>query len=628
MNSQFHGTVLSSYKLIKRFPFRVDIAGIIELMGSSLYSRMDVAIRELIQNSHDGIMRRRQGDLTYRGRIDIRQDANRGVVTFDDDGIGLTAAEAEEYLGTLGAGITGMIKRGVAATGSPGDANQLIGQFGVGLFSAFMLAGRVVVESRRVNSDQPIRWEAGPGTEIELSMGERQSPGTTVTLYLKPEHRPWCEKVELLEAAVRDYADFLPLPIYLNDAKTRANVSNAVWFEATPDREALELELESYFHETPLDVIPLRIETPAVMQGALYVTPQRVPGFGDEPAVAATVRRMVISRKIQGILPSWATFLRGLIELPDAAPTTSREDLVHDQRFERARETLEELLFAHFERLAVEDAARLVAVIAWHRYTLAGAALSNARLRRLLRSTYRFTTSDGDRTFEQILERSPADPLFDSGLSRVVWYNPDRRQEQWMSGLFAATDTICVHTLRSFEHSLLAAMAADEEPHSPIDLRIASPRADGFAPRILAMRDFEEAPHQWQDFLSGPGIKVFVASFDPNQPAMAFLNERRELKRTLDTLKKEGTIPAGFQRMIDTHFQDDDATAGEIVLNRQHRLVRRALSQATGSPLAGVLRLLVVGALQAAGLAIDRRLHQNQADDLEWIADVLWGSDE
>jgi hypothetical protein len=105
------------------------------------------------------------------------------------------------------------------------------------------------------------------------------------------------------------------------------------------------------------------------------------------------------------------------------------------------------------------------------------------------------------------------------------------------------------------------------------------------------------------------------------------LSERRELKRTLDELKKEGTIPAGFQRMIDAHFSNQDDLAGEVLLNRRHRLVGRALEQATGSPLAGVLRLLVTGGLQAAGLTVDRQMHQRQSDDLEWIADVLWGTD-
>src|SRR5947209_8905507 len=132
----------------RRIPFKVDIAGIIEIMGSSLYSRGDTPVRELIQNAHDAILRRRKKDLGYQGRIDIDQDPAARTLRFQDDGIGLSTEEAEKYLGTLGIGITGAIKKGVPFTLVPDaatDSDGLIGQFGIGLFSAFMLADRLVV---------------------------------------------------------------------------------------------------------------------------------------------------------------------------------------------------------------------------------------------------------------------------------------------------------------------------------------------------------------------------------------------------------------------------------------------------------------------------------------------------
>src|SRR3712207_4310077 len=169
----------------RRIPFKVDIAGIIEIMGSSLYSRATTPVRELIQNAHDGIMRRRQGDLSYKGRIDVVQDAAAHTLSFTDDGLGLSEEDAERDLGTLGVGITGLIKRGratadgtvedddnpsgAAAPGTPTarDGQALIGQFGIGLFSAFMLADRLVVETRRADgAGAGVRWEAGPGTDI------------------------------------------------------------------------------------------------------------------------------------------------------------------------------------------------------------------------------------------------------------------------------------------------------------------------------------------------------------------------------------------------------------------------------------------------------------------------------
>jgi hypothetical protein len=611
----------------RRIPFQVDIAGIIEIMGSSLYSRADTPIRELIQNSHDAVMRRRKRELNYQGRIDIEQDAKNHILRFNDDGIGLTPAEAEKYLGTLGIGITGALKKGLALTtaSEAADGDGLIGMFGIGLFSAFMLAERMIVESKKVDHVEAVRWEAA-GTDISMSTGTRTTPGTSVTLHLKKQHHNLAERSEMIETAVKEFADFLTVPIFINQAKNRANVINAAWFDPSPERETLELELESYFGETPLDIIPLRFEKPVWIAGALYVTPQRVPGFNGDSVVTVTVRRMVISRRIQGLLPQWASFLRGVLELNDCSPTASREDLVKDGTFERVKSVLEDRLYTHFERLAKEEPARLEAILAYHRYTLAGAALDEERLRALLWKTYRFPTSKGPLTFEAILDQSEADPIVETEADRVVWFNSDRRQEHWMNTLFAGQDVPCVHVLRSFEESLLATMTADANAQgAATDLRIASASSPGFAQSLLGVSDLEEAPPMWQEFLAATGAKVMLASMRGPQPVMAFLNERAELHRTFDEIKKQGTIPAGFQRLIDSHFERQPTGKNEVLLNKNHRLIGRALTQKTSSPLACVLRLLVLNALTAAGATIPRQAQAQQGEDLDWIAEALWG---
>lgn len=629
----------------RRIPFKVDIAGIIEIMGTSLYSRATTPVRELLQNAHDGIVRRRQLDLSYAGRIDVRQDAAGGTLTFADDGIGLSAEEAERYLGTLGIGITGMIKRaagrddegdgGGGLKAPAGDGQTLIGQFGIGLFSAFMLADRMVVETRRADGDPAalaVRWEAGAGTDILLASCDRAGSGTSVTLFLKPQHRALAAEEAALEEAVKEFADFLPVPIYLNGAATRVNLINAAWFDATPEPEAVELELESFFHETALDVIPIRIERPVPIAGALYVTPQRTPGFSSEAVVTVTLRRMVISRQIRGLLPAWAPFLRGVLELNGCAPTASREDLVRDGAFDAAREAIGDLLYAHFERLARIDPQRLASVINWHRYTIAGVALTDRRLRDLLRRTYPFQTTLGAMTFEQVLARSEADPLFEAEASHVIWYNADRRQERWAGQLFAGREGPCVNAVRSFEESLLASMAGDvaggaSNADGPTDLQVrpASPGAANFAKSILGVGEMDDAPPMWQAFLGeAANARIACAKFDGRLPVLAFLNERHELLQTFDELKRRGDIPAGFQRLIDDHFAGDRPSRNEVLLNTGHRLVSRALSQKTSHPLASVLRLLVINALSTAGATLPPEARRHQEGDLDWIAETLW----
>jgi hypothetical protein len=631
----------------RRIPFKVDIAGIIEIMGSALYSKITAPVRELIQNAHDAVLRRRQADLSYRGRIDVLQDAAAGTLTFVDDGIGLSEEEAERYLGTLGIGVTGMLRRGGGGA-SPGlahadDATGLIGQFGVGLFSAFMLAERLVVQTRRAGDCPAVRWEAGPGTDIELSSCDRAEIGTAVTLHLKLEHKRFAEDEAALSAAIKEYADFIPVPIHVNRSAQRANLIFASWFEPTPDREQIELDLAEVFGESPLEVIPVRSERPAPIAGALYVTPARTPGFSGTPVVTAVIRRMVVSRNVQGLLPNWASFLRGVLELNACSPTASREDLVRDRAFDEARAALEDLLLGHLESLASENPGKLASILAWHRYTFAGAALTQPRLRAVLRKAYRFPTSAGQMSFDELLSASAADPLFEAEASHVIWFNVDRRQERLADSVFAGHAAPCVHAVRSFEESLLACFTADAmrdavntsgnadarvKDVARIDLRPVVPSSPGFAESVLGVTDLHPLDDVWQQFLApGGAIRAFAGNFDPSVPVIAFLNERRELVKTFDELKKSGEVPASFQRIIDQHLGGSNGDKGdqnELLLNRRHPVVAKALAQPkTSHPLASVLRLLVINALAAAGATIDAETRHRQAADLDWIADAL-----
>jgi molecular chaperone HtpG len=612
----------------KRIPFKVDIAGVIEIMGTSLYSHPNTPIRELLQNAHDAIMRRRARDLSFHGRIDVVQNANERTLTFVDDGIGLSPKEAEDYLGTLGVGITGLIKKNatdvfdISMHSNKRDGGNLIGQFGIGLFSAFMLADKIVVDSLRFAGEEAVRWEAGAGTDIELSTSTRTTIGTSVTLFLKPNYAIFADDAELVESGIKQYADFLPIPIHLNQSNARTNLIQAAWLEPTLDNEAVEEQIASYFGETPLDVIPIAVEAPVAIKGALYVSPQRTPGFADDATIAVSVRRMVISRHIRELVPIWAPFLRGVLELPSCSPTSNREDLVRDAVFDSVCDSIAVEIYDHFDELTRSQPHRWQSILHWHRYTFAGMAIHDEKLRSLLRSTYKFITSLGELTVEQILEKSRADALVEDEADFVVWYNADRRQESWLNDFFSNSGALCVHTLRSFEETLLAAMLG-EMTDEQVDLRAASPSSTNFCESILELDERRDAGEEWQSFFGALDSNIYVASSPRNQPVIAFVNERYELTKTFDDLRKNGELPKGFQRLIDQHFQRTPVGKNEIILNSEHRLVRRALEQGTAHPLASVLRILVVAALSKAGAKIQSSAQELQAEDLESIADAL-----
>lgn len=599
----------------REIPFQVDMAGIIEILGHSLYSRKDTAIRELIQNGHDAIVRRRASDLGFLGSIRIRLDAEACSLSFTDDGIGLSIAEAEAYLGTLGTGLSGLLKRE-----RTGGASGIIGQFGIGLFSAFLLAETIVVESRKSADEPAVRWQAGAGTSILVGLGERATPGTTVTLKLSAENADWSRDPERVRAAVAAYADFLPVPIFLGDARRRLNVMTPSWFEATPDPEMVSMELEQRFDDEPLDVLLIRREEPRI-QGALFITRGRTPGFSGRPLVTATVRRMVISTRLDGLFPDWGPFYRGVLELPDLQPTTSREDLIRNADFQVARDTIEELLYRRLEELAAQDPVRLRAIATWHRYTFSGAALDAPRLRAILAGAYLFTTTDGPRSFDELV---PAGDEKDDEAEAVLWLNSDRQQAPWIQSVFEGLDVPCVQALRTFEATLLAAMAADRgSGGQAVLLERAAPTNERFVRSVLGIAELEDLSAAWDDFFAGFFIRVRSAGFHGALPALAFLNRGAELRRDFEQLKQDGAIPSVFSRMIDRHFEDSGEDRHEVILNTRHRIVRSALAGSVHSPLASVLRLLVHNALAAAGAEGDAARQETVLRDLDWISETI-----
>jgi hypothetical protein len=299
--------------------------------------------------------------------------------------------------------------------------------------------------------------------------------------------------------------------------------------------------------------------------------------------------------------------------------------LVRDEKFNEVKNALEKILFDYFERLAKDKPTIWEALLGWHRYALAGSALENERLRRLLHSTYRFSTHRGKLTFEEILERSPASAIFEDEADYVLWYHGDRRQEAAIESVFAEHKTPCVHATMSFEEALLVEMAIDtiKDRKIHIDCRVAVPGTKGFSQTILGARDSWAVDADWEEHFASLDAKVFQAECVGMQPVYAFLNERYDLIRTIDALKKGGDIPDAFRRMLDKHLEGEELPQNEILLNRCHPLVERALSDSPSGAQAAVLRVLVFQAVQSAGAQLSRETRELLDMDLQKIAEAI-----
>ncbi len=355
-------TIMSS----ETFPFRAEVQQLLDLMIHSLYSHKEIFLRELISNASDALDRLRFEALTRPellsggGKLEIRLEVDPAsrTLTVHDTGIGMNRQELIDNIGTIAKSGTRELAERLrkskaksdGGTGEgPTELNDLIGQFGVGFYSSFMVADRVVVVTRKAGEPEGTRWESTGTGEFTVAPGERASQGTSVTLHLKPvdEEQGIEDFTEdhALERIVRRYSDFIAYPIVLGE-KT-LNSMKPIWERPASDVKPEEYA-EFYKHishdwREPLLTISQRAEGLLEYRALLFV-PSEAPFdlfyMGYESGLKLYVRRVLIVEKSPDLLPRYLRFLTGVVDSADLPLNVSREMLQHDRQIRQIRKGL------------------------------------------------------------------------------------------------------------------------------------------------------------------------------------------------------------------------------------------------------------------------------------------------
>jgi len=357
--------------------FQAEVRQLMQLMIHSLYSHREIFLRELISNASDANDKLRFLALSAPElladepelAIWIDHDATAGTIAVRDNGVGLNREEAIAHLGTIA-------KSGTAEffgrlTGDQQRDAQLIGQFGVGFYSAFIVADRVEVLSRRAG-DPPgagIRWESSANGEFTIESQERTQRGTTVILHLKPEAREFADPWRL-RALVRRYSDHIAFPVYLpKEGATLeyelANQAQALW--TRPRAEISDDEYRAFYRHVSHDgADPLiwshnRVEGKREYTSLLYVPAQAPFDLWHREAARGLklyVRRVFIMDNAEQFLPLYLRFIRGVVDSSDLPLNVSRELLQQDEQVEAMRSALTRRVLELLARLASEDGVK------------------------------------------------------------------------------------------------------------------------------------------------------------------------------------------------------------------------------------------------------------------------------
>src|SRR5215469_6634014 len=407
-------------------PFQAEVAQLLHLMVHSVYSETDIFLRELISNASDACDRLRYEAIAQPEhlatdstlRICIRPDKEAGTLTISDNGIGMDRQELVDNLGTVARSGTRafMSKLAEAAKDKSEvkDGGALIGQFGVGFYSAFMVADRIVVTSRRAGSREAWVWrsEGGAGFEIAPASAEeagRVPRGTEIVLHLKEDAKRYLEPYEI-ERIVRTYSDHILFPIELlgeaaegKEAEWRQiNTASAIW-----QRPKSELKPEDYtqaYHaiaaafDDPAMTLHYRAEG-RQSYAVLLFAPSRPPFDLFDPArkghVKLYVRRVYITDDA-ALLPSYLRFIRGVVDSEDLPLNISREMLQNNPQVAQMRKALTGRVLTELENLAKEEKPETYGKI-WEAF---GAVIKEGlyedhERRETLLALVRFTTTTG-----------------------------------------------------------------------------------------------------------------------------------------------------------------------------------------------------------------------------------------
>ncbi len=362
--------------------FKAESKKLLDMMINSIYTNKDIFLRELISNASDAIDKRRFLSLTNSSladdfKITIVADKPSRTLTISDNGVGMTKDELENNLGTIATSGTLKFKQEQQQ-----NDDSLIGQFGVGFYSAFMVAAKVEVETRSVNEESGYRWTSSGAEGYDIKACDRAEAGTTIRLTLK-ENDEDCNYSDYLSeykirSLVKTYSDYIRYPIVMDVTKSRKadggdgyteytetetlNTMTPIWKMAKKSvkKEDYDKFYRTTFHDfrAPSRVISVNIEG-NINYTALLFIPEKQPvnyySKDYEKGLALYSSGVLIQEKCAKLLPDWLGFVRGVVDSPDLTLNLSREVLQQDRQLRFIADSLRKKILADFKKWLGSD---------------------------------------------------------------------------------------------------------------------------------------------------------------------------------------------------------------------------------------------------------------------------------
>jgi molecular chaperone HtpG len=419
--------------------FQTEVSQLLHLIIHSLYSNREIFLRELVSNASDALDKLKYltvAEEAYKSisldpRIDISFNKDAKTLTVADNGIGMNEGDLVESLGTIARSGTKAFLEKLSADAKK-DSN-LIGQFGVGFYSAFMAADRIEVISRKAGEDAAWKWTSEGKDGYDIESAQRDTRGTTVILHLTEEGTEYANRWSI-EDIIKRYSNHVAFPIYLtydekewddkgkekgSKTKTeRINSGTAVWRRAKAElKEADYVEFYKQIgHDTegPLFYLHTKAEG-ALEYTTLFYVPQKAPfdlyQVDYKPGVKLYVKRVFITDDDKELMPTWLRFIRGVIDSEDLPLNVSREILQQNKVLLNIKNASVKKLLAEFKSLADNNAEKWEAFIGQYNRPLKEGLYQDFANREAIQELVRFksTAVEGWTSFADYVSRMKSD---------------------------------------------------------------------------------------------------------------------------------------------------------------------------------------------------------------------------
>ena len=594
---------------LEKHSFQAEIQQLLDLVVHSLYTDKEIFLRELISNASDAMEKMRIVESTEKNiqdaklelDINISVDSDANTITIADHGIGMSHDEMVENLGTIAHSGT---KAFLKALKEGGDSPQnLIGQFGVGFYSAFMVADKVEVHSRSWRPDEPGHiWTSDGKTGYEIEATEGLERGTKLVIHLKEDEADFASE-DRLKHLIETYSNFVGFPILLGEK--RINEVEALWLKNKSEVDDEQYKAFYQFACKSFDEPTYRLhfsaDAPIVINSLLFAPSENPEAMGfqkTEPAVALYSRKVLIDPKPEGLLPDWMRFMKGVVDSADIPLNISRETMQDSALITKLGTVISKRVIKMFEKEAKADPEKYRAFYKkFERFFKEGVATDFANkdaLAKLLRFESSMTEPGEVCSFEDYVSRIKEDqdqifyligPTRDQ-IESSPYLEAFKSRGLEVIYMMEAVDEYVVDALKEFDGKKLTNVR-----HGGVDLDDQDTEGES-----LSEEETEALCSFMQEELGEQVTKVSSGKRLVDNPIIALVPE-------------DGMTPQMRQMMkaMDENFKDEVKV--ELEINPRHSLIRKLSESREANPEVAklVAQQLLDNSLIAAGLLEDAR---------------------